>query len=419
MQAFRDLADHFLEENPDIVVEIVQPNLFQGTPTMTDIAGASDCFQWFPGDFSNPETQAAILNLDPFLDADVEVNADDFYQAVFEAFTAQGLTWGLPGQVNITLIEYNKALFDEADLDYPSVDWTTDDFLDYAVLLTKGEGETQQYGYVSDLFEPSDMLNMMDRLGARLVDDGQDPPALAFTDPGTIAAVRWYTGLTTEYGVKPVLMTSLTDAAVSAVQARESALAQGRAAMWSNSAFNVELGSGDEGEFDTGAVPLPIGTGEARGSGYQSATGYFISADTQVREACWEWIKFLTRQPGTGSGLPARQEVAESDAFREQVGPELADAYLASMANATEAPYSQQIADENSWLSYPVIWLYNAYSQIVRDGVSVEEALENAQQMADEYRACIIEANAFDDEEAQQACMLEIDETLPPILFGG
>ncbi|MFN2224324.1 MAG: hypothetical protein ACK2UH_17335, partial [Candidatus Promineifilaceae bacterium] len=176
---------------------------------------------------------------------------------------------------------------------------------------------------------------------------------------------------------------------------------------------------GDEGEFDTGAVPLPIGTGEARGSGYQSATGYFISADTQVREACWEWIKFLTRQPGTGSGLPARQEVAQSDAFREQVGPELADAYLASMANATEAPYSQQIADENSWLSYPVIWLYNAYSQIVRDGVSVEEALENAQQMADEYRACIIEANAFDDEEAQQACMLEIDETLPPILFGG
>jgi len=67
-------------------------------------------------------------------------------------------------------------LFDEAGLEYPAVDWTTDDFLDYAVQLTQGEGEMQQYGYVSDLFEPSDMLNMMDRLGARLIDDGQDPP---------------------------------------------------------------------------------------------------------------------------------------------------------------------------------------------------------------------------------------------------
>ncbi|MGD2078894.1 MAG: extracellular solute-binding protein, partial [Chloroflexota bacterium] len=406
MQAFRDLTDQFLQENPDIVVEVVQPNLFEGTPTIADVAGASDCFQWFPGDFSNPETQAAILNLDPFLDADPDVNADDFYPAVFDAFTAQGQVWGLPGQVNITLIEYNKALFDEAGLDYPAVDWTTDDFLDYAVLLTQGEGETQQYGYVSDLFEPSDMLNMMDRLGARLIDDGQDPPALAFTDPATVAAVRWYTGLSTEHGVKPVLMTNLMDTAVSAVQQRESILAQGRAAMWSNSAFNVDLGGGEETEIDTGAVPLPAGTGEVQGSGYQSATGYFISADTEVREACWEWIKFLTEKPGTGSGLPARQAVAESEAFGEQVGPELAEAYLASMANATEAPYSQQIADENSWLNYPVIWLYGAYSQIVKDGVSVEEALENAQQMADEYRSCVIEADAFDDQDAQQACML-------------
>ena len=51
--------------------------------------------------------------------------------------------------------------------------------------------------------------------------------------------------------------------------------------------------------------------------------------------------------------------------------------------------------------------------------MSVEEALENAQQMADDYRACVIAAEAFDDEDAQQACMLEIDETLPPFLFGG
>ncbi len=419
MQTFRDLADQFREQDPDVVVEILQPNLFEGTPTMTDIAGVSDCFQWFPGDFSNPDTQAAILNLDPFLDADSEISADDFYQAVFEAFTAQGQTWGLPGQVNITLIEYNKALFDETGLDYPSVDWTTDDFLDYAVTLTQGEGETKQYGYVPDLFEPSDMLNMMDRLGAKLIDDGQDPPTLALTDPATIAAVRWYTGLTTEHAVKPLLMTNLTDMAVSAVQERESVLAQGRAAMWSNSAFNVDLGGSDEAEIDTGAVPLPAGTGETRGSGYQSATGYFISADTQVREACWEWIKFLTEQPNMGTGMPARQALAQSDAFRDQVGPELAQAYLASMANATEAPYSQQIADENSWLNYPVVWLYSAYSQIVKDGLSVEEALENAQQLADEYRACVIEADAFGDEKAQQACMLEVDDTLPAFLFGG
>ncbi len=49
--------------------------------------------------------------------------------------------------------------------------------------------------------------------------------------------------------------------------------------------------------------------------------------------------------------------------------------------------------------------------------LGVEEALGEAQQLADEYRACVIAAEAFDDTEAQEACMLEIDETLPAFLF--
>jgi hypothetical protein len=36
----------------------------------------------------------------------------------------------------------------------------------------------------------------------------------------------------------------------------------------------------------------------------------------------------------------------------------------------------------------------------------------------DEYQACVIAAEAYDDEEAQQACMMETDESLPPFLFG-
>ncbi|MGW8318050.1 MAG: extracellular solute-binding protein [Candidatus Promineifilaceae bacterium] len=416
-QTFRDLARQFLAENPDVVVEIKQPNIFQGTPTFADIAGNSDCFQWFPGNFNDPEVQDAILNLDPFLDADASITAEEFYPAVFEAFTAQGQTWGLPGQVNINLIEYNQDLFDEAGVAYPDVDWTVDEFLEIAVALTSGDGETQQYGYVPDLFEPSDMINMLDRFGVRLLDYSQDPPAVAFDSPEAIEAVRWYTGLTTEYGVKPILLTSLTGPAVSAVQQRESLLSEGRAAMWVNAAFNVDLGGTEARTYQTGAVPLPVGSGEARGSGYQSAVGYFISTGTEQREACWRWIKFLTEQPTAGRGLPSRIAVAESEAFRQYAGPVLADAYLASMANATEPPFAQQFSDQNSWLGNAVLWLYGAYDKIINKELKVEEALADAQKLADEYRACVIAAEAFNDGDAQNKCMMETDETLPAFLF--
>ena len=94
--------------------------------------------------------------------------------------------------------------------------------------------------------------------------------------------------------------------------------------------------------------------------------------------------------------MPARREVAESEAYRQKIGPELADAYLASIASATQAPWSQAVTNENSWLNYPFIWLYGAYDKIIQDGQTVEEALESAQQLADDYRACVIAAEAFD-----------------------
>ena len=144
--------------------------------------------------------------------------------------------------------------------------------------------------------------------------------------------------------------------------------------MCTNSAYNLILGEDEEGESNPGAVPLPAGTGDALGSGYQNVTGYFISAGTEAREACWQWIKYLTEQPNVGMGLPSRHNVAESIAYRQQVGDELADAYLASMENATQPPFSQQISDENSWLNYPIFWLYGAYDQILNEELAVEEA---------------------------------------------
>lgn len=417
-QAFRDLAEQFLEVNPEVIVELKQPNFTGGTPTIEGAAAASDCFQWFPGSFNDPSVQEAILNVDPFLDADGDIQPEDFYPAVFEAFIAQGQTWGIPGQVNINLIEYNKDLFDAAEIDYPSPDWTLEDFLETAVILTQGEDENKQYGYVSGPFEPSDMLSLLDRFGVTLVDDTSDPPALVVNDPAMIEAVRWYTGLTLEHEVKPVLLTNLLGAAASAVQERESLLAEGRAAMWLNAAFNVDLSGDAPRGYETGAVPLPAGSGESQGAGFQSATGYFISAETEQREACWQWIKFLTENVGLGNGLPARRDVAESEAFRQHVGNELADAYLASIGSATEPPFAQQITGENGWLNYPVLWVYTAYDKIITGELGVEEALEDAQQLIDEYRACVIEADAFTDDEGQKTCMLETDETLPPILFG-
>ncbi|MCI0725269.1 MAG: extracellular solute-binding protein, partial [Chloroflexi bacterium] len=426
LQSFRDLARQFQEAHPDIVVEVATPDFFGDRVGLQEIAADADCFQWFPA-FDNEENLAAVLSLEPFFDNDPTIRQDDFFPAVLDQFSAQGQVWGLPGDISVTVIEYNKDLFDAAGLEYPSPDWTTEEFLAAAVALTQGEGENQQYGFVPDLFEPNDMLSMIERMGATLIDDSVDPPAVSFTNPATVEAMRWYTSLTTEYEVKPVFITNMGDPDFTGFEDRQTLIDGGRAAMWTAAGG---LGGGgivfvggppeeEEDEGNVGVVPLPAAPDGQQGGGYGSANGYFISASTDARQACWEWIKFLTEQPNAGEGLPARRSVAESAAYRQHVGEERAAAYLASITGATQPGFFQRFSDENSWLSISFVWLARAYDQVLNEGLSVEEALQGVQEIADAYRACVIAREAFTDPEKQQECLQEVDEELPDFFISG
>jgi multiple sugar transport system substrate-binding protein len=417
LEPYRDLADQFQEANPDLVVELKMIDLTSGTvPDLPTMARTSDCFQWFPG-FQDAQVRESILNLEPFLDADPALGKDDFFPQVLKEFTWQGQLMGLPADITPYIIEYNKDLFDAAGVDYPTLDWTPDEFLAAAVATTQGEDETKQYGFVPQMYELNDILVLSGGLGANLVDENADPPAFTYTDPSTVEALRWYAGLTTEHDVKPVLLADITKlaGASSLTLEREAMINEGRAAMWTSTGATAGV-YGDRSGLNLGAAPLPAKPGTAGGS-YSGASGYFISAGTENPQACWQWITYLTGQPAAVQGLPARISVAESNEYRQQVGPERADVYLASIGDAEEATVSQLLTEEE-WLGGAIYWLGQAYSQVIEGEASVEDALDTAQKLADDYRACVITADDF-SQETWQACALEVDHTLPAFLFGG
>lgn len=414
----RDLAKRFRETHPDIVVEINLPNFTSGSIDMPDIAASADCFHWYPF-LQDPDNLDAILSLEPFLDADPSFSTDDFYPALLEQFTEQGQLWGLPADVGPYVIEYNQDLFDAAGVAYPTLDWTMDDFLAAAVALTKGDGETKQYGFVGDYYESTDLLLMIERLGARLIDDSIDPPNVAFDDPATVRAVQWYADLYTQHGVKPVFVTDISELVnTTAILEREALISDGRAAMWTRYGAQPDLGLGDRSQLNIGVAPLPRGSGGAAGGSFLTSSGYFISADAEARQACWQWITFLTGQPEATTALPARRSVAESDAYRQRVGEDLAAAYRASLGDGTAPSTYQILIGEDSWLGNTIIWLSSAYGQIVDGEATAAPALAKAQDMADEYRACVVSHDALSDEKQQRACLKEVDPSIPDFLLG-
>ncbi len=395
LKPFRDAARQFHAAHPDVVVEIKNPSSTAGS--IAGLAEQADCFQYIPY-LDNPQTLTAILNLEPFLEAEPSFDLDDFFPLLLAQYRRGGEIWGLPAEAQPYVIEYNQDLFDAVGREYPRAEWTLDDFLALAQDLTWGEGENKQYGFVGT-YEMLDLLMFVERLGGKILDDSQTPPAAAFNDPATVEAVEWYADLYLLYGVRPVFV---------AEEQREALINHGRAAMWA-APFN------QHDELRSSVLPFPRGTLDS-GAPILNATGNFISAKTTAAQACWEWIKFLTTEASVVEGLPGRRSIAMSEAYRQQVGDERATVYLTSVESSQRLSIFQRIAGQE-WLGAYLIWLEQAYRQIVEEGGSPAQALAAAQEKADDYRACVIARDAFSHQEGWQACLKEVDPTLPDSLL--
>jgi hypothetical protein len=117
-------------------------------------------------------------------------------------------------------------------------------------------------------------------------------------------------------------------------------------------------------------VPLPR---DVEFATQASVEGYAISTRCRYREACWQWITFLSEQMPR-SLMPARRSLAGSEAYQEMVGEELAAAARTSIENAIVV--SPEVEER---LEQPMEAFVEAIDRIVNDRVSATEAMVEAQ----------------------------------------
>jgi len=92
-----------------------------------------------------------IRELDPFIAADAEARADiedDFHPTVLKVLQWENKQMLMPQGWNNMMIWYNRALFEEKGVPFPSADWTWEDFVETSIALTDVQGTPDDvYGY--------------------------------------------------------------------------------------------------------------------------------------------------------------------------------------------------------------------------------------------------------------------------------
>ena len=78
------------------------------------------------------------------------MNWNDFWPAERQAVQVGGKVIGMPALVDNLALVYNKKLFDQAGIPYPTANWTWDDFRAAAKKLTDPAAKQFGWAYVAD-----------------------------------------------------------------------------------------------------------------------------------------------------------------------------------------------------------------------------------------------------------------------------
>jgi multiple sugar transport system substrate-binding protein len=99
---------------------------------------------------ANIARSPAAVDLAPMIKSDPSINWDDFWPAERQAVQVGPKIIGVPALVDNLALVYNKKLFDQAGIPYPSDNWTWDDFRAAAKKLTDSGSKQFGWAYVAD-----------------------------------------------------------------------------------------------------------------------------------------------------------------------------------------------------------------------------------------------------------------------------
>lgn len=299
------IVDAFHAANPKITVKVTVSDWEPYWDKLqTSIAGgdAPDVFAMDGPLFPDYQTRDVLLDLKPFIDRDGYDLGQLADQAVADFTTPDG-QFGLPRDLNVVALYYNKAMFDAAGIPYPDDTWDWAKLAEVAKKLTirGADGKVSQWGFYT---ESTDMENYWSELvwqnGGEII-SADHKTSLVGSDQAA-AGIQFLQDLIWKDKVMPDA--SITDALGDAFE-------QGQAAIESNGSWLVA--THQAAGIDFGIAPLPKGpAGRATSI---NPTGAVIYKNTKNADAAWAFVKYLaspaaqTMIMDLRASLPANKEV--------------------------------------------------------------------------------------------------------------
>lgn len=331
---FEKLIASFEEKYPHVTVKYtsVPPGEYsQKMTTLISSGKVPDVFYVGGPEFYRFAEAGTLLNIQSYLDQTSLFNPDNVWKQAMDRYrfdgskVGEGDLYGLPKDVGPWAFVYNKDLFDNAGVLYPSAtagEWTWDDMLEAAQKLTvdnNGDGKAEQYGVGAYSLESAVWGN-----GGEFIDYATG--TVKVNEPAFYEAMQFVADLNLKYKVSP---NQEAEQAMNAytrfINGQLGMFAMGP---WDQPAF-WELPF----DWDIAAWPASPNTGQT--ATWLGSMGFAVSAKSKHPQEAFDLAAFLSLDEQgqrenyqLGQAVPNLINMAEGEFKEMDKGPQTRQVFL-------------------------------------------------------------------------------------------
>lgn len=336
----------FMEKYPEIEIETINNTWADHNNIIPTWAASNELpdIIYVHGSRAFPFASEGItIDIDDQAKGDEAFNVNGIFEEALNLYKYEGRLYALPYDHGPVLLGYNKDLFDAEGVDYPTEEWTMDDFFEAAMALG---GKPMQWGYGGYYNHVLNLSN--ESLPANIGPWGgkpwaEDESSVDFTSDEVYEALKFW------YDMMHVHKVATNQSEASSFPA--GVWLSGAAGMFALASWGTPQMS-EFANFNWDVAPWPAGpAGKKTGS---FGSGYGITRNSEAVDAAWLYLSEYLSKDGmefmwgtTGRGSPAREEAYQSWIDSENA-PESAAYYLDALSNyaVTGSPYQTKGAAE-------------------------------------------------------------------------
>ncbi|NCB93792.1 MAG: sugar ABC transporter substrate-binding protein [Clostridia bacterium] len=275
-----------------------------------------------------------LLDLTDKIAESDKIDPENYPEDIWGLYTYEDKYYAVPKDIDTIALWYNKTMFDEAGLDYPTADWTWDDMEAAAVKLTKEDGS--QYGFAckSDNNQAGYYNLIYDNNGEVI---SEDKTKSGWDKPETIEAMQQFEKWI-NMGIMPSLETMTENP-------EDVLFTSGKVAMIPQGSWMLAAMADNEyAAANCDVVELPKNAKTGRRASLYNGLGWAIAANTEHPEEAWKLVEYLGSKEGQERqaelGITMSAYTGTSDAWVKSQNFNL-QAYLNMMDDMVIRPYSR------------------------------------------------------------------------------